>query len=230
MAITASYGFDGTINEAQWSTLHSVVNRGHVDGMVASVGAGTREVDLTSGTAWAVGTYHVASATTVALSANSSGNTRIDTIVVNIDFSTDTATVTAVQGTPAASPVAPTLTQTAGTQWQIPLCHVTVDDGATSFSSADIENARPALLAQETGTVTTGPSSAASFTTDVSFTGTFASPPQVFINLPSGSGTTAKWHGRAISITTTGFTLFGFGDSSTTFSSAWQWFAVGPIT
>lgn len=143
MAITASYGFDGTINEAQWSTLHQPVGTGHVSGMAATVGSGTREVDIASGTAWAVGTYHIASATTVALSANASGNTRIDTIVVDIDFSTDTATVEAVEGTPAASPVPPTLTQTPGTQWQIPLCHVTVVDGETAFSAADIADVRP---------------------------------------------------------------------------------------
>lgn len=138
MAITASYGFAGTLNEAQWSELHvPLANPGFVNGMSQTVGSGTREVDLASGTAYAVGTYHVASATTVALSANGSGNPRIDTIVVNIDFTTDSASITAVEGTPASSPVPPTLTQTAGVEWEVPICDVLVDDGATTFSTAD---------------------------------------------------------------------------------------------
>jgi hypothetical protein len=82
----------------------------------------------------------------------------------------------------------------------------------------------PALVGKR-GSVTAGPSAATSFTVAVNFGVTFASIPNVHVNLNSGAGSTANWHGRAISISTTGFTLFGFGPSST-FNGSWQWTAV----
>lgn len=76
-----------------------------------------------------------------------------------------------------------------------------------------------------TGSVTAGPSAAASFTTAVSFGVTFPSAPNVHININSAAGLTGSWHGRATGISTTGFTLFGFGPSNT-FTTQWQWTAI----
>lgn len=84
-------------------------------------------------------------------------------------------------------------------------------------------------LKGERGSVTAGPTAVTSFTQAVSFVTTFPSIPNVHINLNSGAGTTANWHGRAIGVSTTGFTLFGFGPSST-FTASWQWTAVLPTT
>lgn len=226
MAITSSKGFDGTINEAEWSTLHSVVNDGHVEGMVASVGSGTREVDLTSGTAWAVGTYHVASATTVALAANGSGNTRIDTIVVNINFSTNTATITSVQGTPAASPVAPTLTQTAGTEWEIPLCDVVVVDGETAFSTADITDRRPYRPFVQHGLKEISMGGSDSATSSVTFPVPYAVAPSVV-----AAGQDSNFIRSVSSVTTTGFQLACRTRTGTTSSSTLDnwWIAVGRL-
>lgn len=77
----------------------------------------------------------------------------------------------------------------------------------------------------KTGAVTAGPSAATSFTTNVNFGVTFPAAPSVHVNLNNGAGSTAGWNGRAISVSTTGFTLFGFGSSST-FSVSWQWTAI----
>jgi hypothetical protein len=82
----------------------------------------------------------------------------------------------------------------------------------------------PAGDLTKTGSVSTGPSAATSFTTVVNFGVTFPGLPSVMINLATSAGSTSGWAGRATSITTTGFTLFGFG-SSATFSTAWQWTA-----
>ncbi len=50
----------------------------------------------------------------------------------------------------------------------------------------------------------------------------FANPPAVTVNLNSAPGATAGWGIRAINITTTGFTWFIFGTSSTfTIDASW---------
>lgn len=78
----------------------------------------------------------------------------------------------------------------------------------------------------KTGATTAGPSGATSFTTSVSFGVTFPGTPSVHVNMNNGAGATAQWHGRAISVSTTGFTLFGFSTVSSTFSVSWQWTAI----
>ena len=65
------------------------------------------------------------------------GNTRIDTITLECDWTAQTVRIKRVAGTDAASPVAPTLTQNAGTLWQLPLWYVTVNtSGAVTTTDA----------------------------------------------------------------------------------------------
>jgi len=89
----------------------------------------------------------------IAISPNSSGNPRIDAIVLYQDLSavanadaTNVAKLIAVQGTPAASPVAPTLSeiQTAvgAANPFIRLANVAVASGATSIITANITDTR----------------------------------------------------------------------------------------
>ena len=143
-----TYGFSTSqINEAQWASMNAPVVPEHVEsGFVASPGAATREIDLTAGTALVAGTWTSLAADTVTLPANSSGNPRIDTVVLKIDWSANTGTLTYVQGTAAASPVAPSLTRTAGTTWECPLADVYVADGATSFIAGNITDRRPHVV------------------------------------------------------------------------------------
>jgi hypothetical protein len=61
-----------------------------------------------------------------------------------------------------------------------------------------------------TGTVNMSVTAAASVTQAVSFGVTFAQAPVVVPNIDSGAGVTARWVPRAISIGTTGFTMFLF--------------------
>lgn len=85
---------------------------------------------------------------TLAIAANASGNPRIDVIVLEADFTAQTVRLDVVQGTPAASPVAPALTQTDGVLWQIPLADVAVANGFTSIAQSNIRpNAHFANLA-----------------------------------------------------------------------------------
>lgn len=58
------------------------------------------------------------------------------------------------------------------------------------------------------GTTTVSFTSLSSTTVSVNFGFTFPTAPTVMTNIDSGAGATARWESRAITITTTGFTLF----------------------
>lgn len=53
-----------------------------------------------------------------------------------------------------------------------------------------------------------------SFTAAVNFGFTFPGTPNVVTNIASGAGSTSRWGSRAITITTTGFTLFVFAPTA----------------
>lgn len=66
-----------------------------------------------------------------------------------------------------------------------------------------------------------------SSTVAVPFTHTFSAPPKVTTNINNGAGATAQWHSRAISVTTTGFTMLVFASAAGTWSGVEvQWQAV----
>lgn len=62
-----------------------------------------------------------------------------------------------------------------------------------------------------------------SFTTPVVFDREFSRQPSVSTNINNGTGATAGWQSRAFGVTTTGFTLFVFGASSTWTNVDVQW-------
>ena len=83
-------------------------------------------VKVRTGWAWVEG--HLVesdSEVSVALSNGDATNPRWDRIVVEANFSTNVCTITSVEGTPAASPSVPALTQS-GSAWQISLARVYV--------------------------------------------------------------------------------------------------------
>lgn len=67
---------------------------------------------------------------------------------------------------------------------------------------------------------------ATSFTQAVVFDTAFGVAPNVHTNINSGVAATASWGSRAISVSTTGFTLFVFGPSATWSNVEVQWTAV----
>jgi hypothetical protein len=110
--------------------------------LIYADGTGTREVRvvaeryaLVRGRMWYSGSTIV---TLPALSANSSGSTRIDLVVLRLDRSTFEVTVEVVEGTPGASAPAATR-QTGGTGvWEMELAEVTVADGATTLAGSTV--------------------------------------------------------------------------------------------
>lgn len=76
----------------------------------------------------------------VAVQANSSGSTRIDVIVLEADYVAQTVRVVLEQGTPGAG--IPSLTQTIGTLYQIPLAYLTLANGFSSIAASNITDMR----------------------------------------------------------------------------------------
>lgn len=76
----------------------------------------------------------------IPIDSNSSGSTRIDTIVLRLDRSANTITAVAKKGTPGAG--APTLTQVAGGTWEFPLYNVTIVNGAGTITSGNLADVR----------------------------------------------------------------------------------------
>lgn len=66
------------------------------------------------------------------------------------------------------------------------------------------------------GTVLMSFSSVVSATAAVNFGFTFPGVPTVSTNIDTGTGSTARWESRAISITTTGFTMFVYQSQALT--------------
>lgn len=113
-------------------------------GIVTAPGSGTRIITirlgkyaLVRGHMWYSGTsdFNMAS-----LAANSSGNPRIDLVVLRYTRSTGAVAAAVITGTPAASPSAPAPTQTLTTSgvFEIPIAQVAVANGATTITAGNI--------------------------------------------------------------------------------------------
>jgi hypothetical protein len=112
--------------------------------VITAPGSGTRIVTvrlgkyaLVRGHVWYSGTSDV---NLSSLAVNSSGNPRIDLVVLRYTRSSGQVNVAVVTGTPAASPTAPALTQslTTSSVFEIPLAEVTVASGATTLTTGNI--------------------------------------------------------------------------------------------
>lgn len=106
---------------------------------VQATSPASSNVDVLPGGAVVQGTVYLSDDTeTLAIAANASGNPRIDTIVLTKDWTAQTIRLEVEQGTPAATPAAPALTQTDGVQWQIPLADIAVANGFATLSDDEI--------------------------------------------------------------------------------------------
>lgn len=117
---------------------------------VTQRGAGANmSVDVSAGAAFVNGTFYITDATVnLAIGSNSSGNPRIDTVILKKDWSLQTVRLAIKQGTAAASPVPPSLVQSAGASWEIPIADVAVANGAVSITNANLQVRRsPANVA-----------------------------------------------------------------------------------
>lgn len=96
-------------------------------------------VDVSIGSALVHGTFYMTDATVnLAIASNGTGNPRIDTVVLQKSWTNQTVRLAIVQGSPAATPAAPGLTQTDGVLWEIPLADIAVASGFVSLAQSTV--------------------------------------------------------------------------------------------
>jgi hypothetical protein len=145
-----SVGQAGTWFVADLPYLMELFVDGVIDGLddeLAVTAAGTdMNVDIASGRALIKGhLYRWPAAREVTVTANSSGNPRIDRVILRLQrpgqAEEGKIDLLVLAGTPAASPSAPALTQSAAV-WEISLAQVAVANGATSISNGNVTDER----------------------------------------------------------------------------------------
>lgn len=105
------------------------------------------QVKVKTGQALVRGHYYQSTAEEVLTIATAPvSNPRIDNIVLELDPSANHINLVVVAGTPASSPVAPSVTQTDGGIYQIKLAQVLVGAGVTTIAADKVTDTRPALV------------------------------------------------------------------------------------
>lgn len=99
------------------------------------------------------------------------------------------------------------------TKVDVNAANITANVGAIEASQAEITNLQNWT---QRGSVNMSFSGVNASTTPVSFGFTFPALPTIMVNLDSGAGATARWEVRAISPTTTGFTMFAYQSQANT--------------
>lgn len=106
------------------------------------------QVKVTPGTCWIKGhRYENDALATLAIAAAHPTLGRIDAVIGEVDWTAYTMSVKVLTGTAAASPAAPSLTQS-GSKWQIKLAQVTVDAAAVTIAAGKVADYRPWALGQ----------------------------------------------------------------------------------
>lgn len=103
-------------------------------------------VFVAAGQAMVRGHYFVSTAEETLTIGAANTNPRIDSIVLKLDPSTNSVVLQVVPGTPAVSPVAPTLTQTDSAIFQFKLADVRVDASATTIDAGKVTDARQFMV------------------------------------------------------------------------------------
>lgn len=149
-------GAGSNVIEAQWAEMARLwlntgvarFNRSAIDLNLFEVYADNSglQVKVKSGTAWIEGFYVSSSAEEiVTLATADATNPRIDRIILRLDRSANSISITRLTGTPAGSPVAPTLTQNTSV-WEMSLAKVTVAATDTLIAAGDVTDERSFVL------------------------------------------------------------------------------------
>lgn len=149
-----SYPYDAgagaAVNEAQWQSmarrfLATGVITGSLNQLAVSADGSVLGVSVATGDAFIEGFfYRNDAALAIPLATANATNPRIDTIVVRLDRTANTAVLDKVTGTPAATPVAATLSQT-DSLYELPLRDVLVPAGAGIIRAEDLRTDRRAF-------------------------------------------------------------------------------------
>lgn len=149
-----SSGAGADVTEEKWQAmakhwLGTGVLRGIYNELLVYADSTGLQIKVQSGAAWIQGHYFQSDAEEVlSVGIADVSNPRMDRVVVRVDWIAKTIQLAVLQGTPAASPVAPNLTQNSS-RWEIELAQVTVDANAVTIASTKINDTRTHI-----GTVT----------------------------------------------------------------------------
>ena len=182
MAFTldASYPFDSgpgaSVQESGWREMAkhwinsaSGVIRGFANDFATIGDSSGMQVKVNTGECWLRGHYGSnALQRTLTIAANGSGNPRIDIVVLRCHFANNNIVADIVQGTPAASPTTPTVTQNTS-MWETKLADVAVAAGAVTITAANVTDRRVYTTANARYSRTTSQSIPTVTNTDVVF-------------------------------------------------------------
>lgn len=137
----SSFPFENVdTTETQFSQMFRTLNagvNGSPSGTELQVTAGTGlQVAVAAGQAMVRGHFYISTASeNLTIAAANASNPRIDSVVLRLDPTANSILLAVVTGTPASSPVAPTLTQTDAGVFEFQLATVLVPAAATSVST-----------------------------------------------------------------------------------------------
>lgn len=94
---------------------------------------------------------------TLAVSTANATLARIDSVILTLDPTANTVVLSVLAGTASASPVAPTLTQTDASTYQIVLGYVAVAAAVSTITAGNVTDGRTFIRAQPIGTATAAP-------------------------------------------------------------------------
>lgn len=140
-------GAGATISETDWQNMarrfrQTGVIEGSLSQLAVSADGSSLAVSVATGDAFVEGFfYRNDAALALTIAAANATNPRIDTVVVRLDRVANTAALAVVTGTPAASPVAPTLS-TADSLYELPLANVLVPAAAGVIVAGNVTDRR----------------------------------------------------------------------------------------
>lgn len=238
MAITA-YGVAGTasVDASHWARSHNrlmdAVMGGakmFVSGMTATISGAN--LSVATGEVYQPGVLSVSDATaTVTAVPTTATNPRIAYLCLRTDYngtSTGASTLVVVLGSPGLNPVAPSLTQNAGTLWFTPLYRYTVASGAAVASNLTDVRSGLVVAPERTcsGSVTLSDGGTDPSTLAVSFpAGLFTTAPRVLMSPTSAISSTVTQSWSAVNKSKDGFTARI--SKSNTGSTSFDWIASG---
>lgn len=140
-------GSGANVLEAGWRSMMSpVMTDGAIAGLLDEFlvygDSSGRQTKVMTGHCWIRG--HQGASTsekTLSHSTNASGNPRIDRVILRNDFVNNRIELDVLTGTAAASPAAPSLTQSSSV-WEISLAQVAIANGYSTIAAADVSSER----------------------------------------------------------------------------------------
>lgn len=140
-------GPGSNVTEAQWGLmaknwLGTGVIKGAINEFQVYADSSGMQVKVKSGQAWIEGFFfQVVTESVIPISIANSSNPRIDRIAIQVDWTNNIISLIAIQGTPAASPTPPALTQGSAI-WQISLAQVYVGANVSTIAAGNVTDER----------------------------------------------------------------------------------------